>query len=106
MLRRLDVKAPWRSLNTGFWSSDFPLGKRTIVYGHNGSGKSTVSELLLSLAESSSATGVIWEDEKGYKTAVRAGGNSPLPHMAVYTRRWVEENLSAFLDGASAAAIV
>lgn len=106
MLRRLDVKAPWRSLNTGFWASDRPLGKRTIVYGHNGSGKSTVAELLLSLAESSSAAGVVWEDEKGHKTTVRAGGTSPSPHMAVYTRRWVEENLSAFLDGASAAAIV
>lgn len=106
MLRRLDVKAPWRSLNTGFWASDFPLGKRTIVYGHNGSGKSTVAELLLSLAESGSAAGVIWEDEKGHKTTVRAGGISPSPHMAVYTRRWVDENLSAFLDGASAAAIV
>lgn len=106
MLRRLDVKAPWRSLNTGFWASDFPLGKRTIAYGHNGSGKSTVAELLLSLADSSSATGVVWEDEKGHKTTVRAGGTSPSPHMAVYTRRWVDENLSAFLDGASAAAIV
>lgn len=106
MLRRLDVKTPWRSLSTGFWSSDFPLGKRTIVYGHNGSGKSTVAELLLSLAESNSAAGVIWEDEKGHKTTVRAGGASPSPHMAVYTRKWVEENLSAFLDGASAAAIV
>lgn len=106
MLRRLDVKAPWRSLNTGFWASDFPLGKRTVVYGHNGSGKSTVAELLLSLAESSSATGVIWEDEKGHKTTVRAGGTSPSPHMAVYTRKWVDENLSAFLDGASAGAIV
>ncbi|MDO3013314.1 AAA family ATPase [Mycobacteroides abscessus] len=106
MLRRLDVKAPWRSLNTGFWASDFPLGKRTIAYGHNGSGKSTVAELLLSLADSNSATGVVWEDEKGHKTTVRAGGTSPSPHMAVYTRRWVDENLSAFLDGASAAAIV
>lgn len=106
MLRRLDVKAPWRSLNTGFWANDFPLGKRTIAYGHNGSGKSTVAELLLSLADSNSATGVVWEDEKGHKTTVRAGGTSPSPHMAVYTRRWVDENLSAFLDGASAAAIV
>lgn len=106
MLRRLDVNSPWRSLSTGFWASDFPLGKRTIVYGHNGSGKSTVAELLLSLAESNSAVGVIWEDEKGHKTTVRAGGTSPSPHMAVYTRKWVEENLSAFLDGACAAAIV
>ncbi len=106
MLRRLDVKAPWRSLTTGFWANDFPLGKRTIVYGHNGSGKSTVAELLLSLTESSSATGVVWEDEKGHTALVRAGGTSPSPHMAVYTRKWVEGNLSAFLDGASAAAIV
>lgn len=76
------------------------------MYGHNGSGKSTVSELLLSLAESNSATGVIWEDENGHKTTIRAGGTCPSPDTAVYTRRWVDENLSAFLDGASAAAIV
>ncbi|MDV6300919.1 AAA family ATPase [Dietzia maris] len=106
MLRRLDIEAPWRSLDSGFWPEDLPAGCKTVIYGHNGSGKSTLSELLLSLADGSSATDVVWEDVHMKRTKVRAGGSSPSPAMAVFTRKWVEENLSAFLDGANAAAIV
>jgi len=106
VLRRLDLKDPWRSLDKGFWPEDLPLGCRTVVYGHNGSGKSTLSELLLSLAEGAGATGVIWEDETKRRTNVGTGGVAPSPSMAVFTRRWVETNLSAFLDGKSASAIV
>jgi len=106
MLRRLDVDAPWRSLDIGFWPEDLPAGCKTVIYGHNGSGKSTLSELLLSLSDGSSATGLVWEDGHTKRTKVRAGGSGPYPAMAVFTRKWVEENLSAFLDGANAAAIV
>ncbi len=106
MLRRLDVVGPWRSLDNGFWSDDLPLGCKTVVYGHNGSGKSTLSELLLSLAEGAGATGVIWEDETRRRTSVSAGGAAPSPSIAVFTGKWVEANLSAFLDGRSASAIV
>lgn len=106
MLRRLDLKRPWRSLDKGFWPDDLPLGCRTIVYGHNGSGKSTLAELLMSLAEDDSATEVVWEDQDGQRTTVRPGGSSPSPSVAVFTRKWVEANLSDFLDGDSASAIV
>jgi wobble nucleotide-excising tRNase len=106
MLRRLDVKAAWRSLDRGFWPEELPAGCRTVIYGHNGSGKSTLSELMLSLAEGSSSTNVVWEDDGKRRTNVVTGGPSPSPAMAVFTRKWVEENLSAFLDGASASAIV
>lgn len=106
MLRRLDLKDPWRSLNQGFWPDDLPLGCRTVVYGHNGSGKSTLSELLLSLAEGACATGIVWEDEQKRRNNISTGGVSPIVSMAVFTRKWVEANLSAFLDGASASAIV
>ncbi len=106
MLRRLDVRAPWRSLGSGFWPDDLPAGCKTVVYGHNGSGKSTLSELLLSLAEGSSATSVVWEGDDRQRTNIATGGTSPSPAMAVFTRRWVERNLSAFLDGADASAIV
>ena len=106
MLRRLDIEAPWRSLDSGFWPEHLPAGCKTVIYGHNGSGKSTLSELLLSLADGSSATNVVWEDGHMKRTKVRAGGSSPSPAMAVFTRKWVEANLSAFLDGANAAAIV
>lgn len=106
MLRRLDIKDQWRSLDSGFWPDNLPSGYRTVVYGHNGSGKSTLSELLLSLAEDASATGVVWEDENKRRTNVSVGGVGPSRSMTVFTRKWVEANLSAFLDGASASAIV
>jgi len=106
VLRRLDLKNPWRSLSTGFWPDDIPLGCRSVVYGHNGSGKSTLAELLLSLSEGASATGVEWESEDQQRTTVAAGGASPSPSMAVFTRKWVEANLADFLDGDSASAIV
>ncbi len=76
------------------------------MYGHNGSGKSTLSELLLSLAEGDCATGIVWEDGDRRRTAVATGGAGPSPAMAVFTRRWVEENLAEFLEGAGASAIV
>lgn len=106
MLRRLDLKSSWRSLGAGFWPSDVPAGCRTVVYGHNGSGKSTLSELLLGLAEGSSPATVAWEDESGRSTLVKLNEAGPVRPMSVFTRRWVEANLSAFLDGASASAIV
>lgn len=106
MLRRFDLKQPWRSLDSGFWPEDLPAGCRTVVYGHNGSGKSTLSELLLSLAEGACATGVAWENEDKHRTNIQAGGAASTSPMAVFTRKWVEVNLSAFLEGASASAIV
>ncbi|MDQ1250275.1 MAG: hypothetical protein QG597_4654 [Actinomycetota bacterium] len=106
MLRRLDLKNSWRSLDAGFWPDNLPLGRKTVIYGHNGSGKSTLSELLLSLAEGKCCTDVIWENEDSERASVPLDGTSPSVSMAVFTRKWVEENLSAFLDGANASAIV
>ena len=106
MLRRLDVQGQWRSLDSDSWPEDLSLGRRTVVYGHNGSGKSTLSELLLSVAEGESATDLVWEDEDKQRATIVAGGIGPSSPMAVFTRKWVEANLSAFLDGESASAIV
>lgn len=106
MLRRLDLKSPWRSLDAGFWPDDLPAGCRTVVYGHNGSGKSTLSELLLHVADGASITDVVWEQEHKQRTLIKTGHSEPSTSVAVFTRRWVESNLSAFLDGASASAIV
>ena len=105
MLRRLDLEDQWRSLDKGFWPDDLPVGSRTVIYGHNGSGKSTLSEVLLSLAEGRCATDVVWEDESERRFTISSGGASP-SSMAVFTRKWVEANLSDFLDGESASAIV
>lgn len=106
MLRRLSLKDSWRSFDTNFWPDELPLGQKTVIYGHNGSGKSTFSELLLSLAEGEAATDVIWEDDAMHSTKVDAGETAPSPSIAVFTRKWVEANLSAFLEGRNASAIV
>ena len=106
MLRRLDTKDQYRSLNKGFWPADILLGKRTVIYGHNGSGKSTLSELLLEIASGSSPIEVVWEDESGQAHKVARGGACPSPSIAVFTRKWVQKNLSEFLNGRSASGIV
>ncbi|WGX94379.1 AAA family ATPase [Nocardioides sp. L-11A] len=106
MLRGLNIASQWRSLAPGFWPKDVPFGKRTIVYGHNGSGKSTIADLLLALADEGAPVDTSWEDEGGTSHRVARGAIGPATGMAVFTKRWVEENLSAFLDGESASAIV
>lgn len=106
MLRRLDLKTRYRSLNKGFWPEDLPLGKRTVIYGHNGSGKSAFSELLLGIASDEAAAEVVWEDETQSKHSISTGQGGPSPSMAVFTKSWVKTNLSQFLDGRTASAIV
>ena len=105
MLRRLDLKDRWRSLGKGFWPENLPLGRATIVYGHNGSGKSTLAELLLSLGEGQAATSVLWEQDDQRRVNVPSGGSGP-SSIAVFTRAWVDANLSEFLAGENANAIV
>lgn len=106
MLKHLEVKSAWRTLEPGFWPENIPFGKRTVIYGHNGSGKSTLADLLLGLADGDSPTALIWEDEHATQTGVRPGDAGPSPAMAVFTREWVRRNLDDFLDGESASAIV
>lgn len=105
MLRRLDLKDSWRSLDKGFWPEDLPMGCATVVYGHNGSGKSTLAELLLSLGEGQAATRVMWEQDDRHNLDVPLGGSGPTS-IAVFTRAWVEANLSEFLAGENADAII
>lgn len=106
MLRRFEPTTTYRSLNRGFWSSTLPLGRRSVIYGHNGSGKSCFASLLLEVATDSTSTEIMWEDEVGTSHTVRVGGAGPSPAMAVFTKEWVWRNLSQFLDGDTASPIV
>lgn len=106
MLRRLEPCTDYRSLSKGFWPSEFPLGQSSVIYGHNGSGKSSLSSLLLEVATESSSTEVIWEDEALEKHTVCEGEAGPSPAMAVFTKEWVRLNLTQFLDGKTASSIV
>lgn len=106
MLRRLDLSDSYRSLSKGFWPTAVSLGKRSVIYGHNGSGKSSFASLLLEIASNETSTGVVWEDEHGEAFTVQIGQGGPSPSMAVFTKEWVRRNLSQFLDGATASPIV
>lgn len=106
MLRRLEPATSYRSLSKGCWSSALPLGRRSVIYGHNGSGKSSFASLLLEVATDSTSTEVMWEDEAGTTHAVRVGEGGPSPAMAVFTKEWVQRNLTQFLDGNTASPIV
>lgn len=106
MLRMLDLRAPWRSLAPGFWPSDVPLGKRSVIYGHNGSGKSTLCDLLLTLSQTGAPIEMVWEDAEGVDHAIDVMDLPPVPSIAVFSKRWVQQNLDAFLDGDTASAIV
>ena len=106
MLRRLDPTTAYRSLSKGCWLTTLPLGRRSVIYGHNGSGKSSFASLLLEIASEAASTEVIWEDELRANHAVRVGSGGPSPAMAVFTKEWVRRNLSQFLEGDTASSIV
>ena len=92
MLRRLDLKDPWRSLDASFWPDDLLLGRHTVIYGHNGSGKSTLAELLLSVAEGSCATDLGWQNELLARSPIGLGGSGAVPPTASAARMTVEQN--------------
>lgn len=106
MLRRIEPVRSYRSLTNGFWPNGVPLGKRSVIYGHNGSGKSSFASLLLEIASDEASTDVLWEDEYGHSHQVMSGHGGPSPTMAVFTKEWVRRNLSQFLDGEGASPIV
>lgn len=106
MLRRLEPTRSYRSLSNGCWPNTLPLGRRTVIYGHNGSGKSSFASLLLEIASDDASAEVHWEDEHRQNHTVKVGGGGPTSAMAVFTKEWVRRNLSQFLDGATASPIV
>lgn len=106
MLRRLEPSDFYRSLSRGCWPSNLPLGRRSVIYGHNGSGKSSLASLLLEIASNNASTRVTWEDEAGTAHSLQIGQACPSPAMAVFTKEWVQRNLSQFLEGDTASPIV
>lgn len=106
MLRRLEPFDVYRSLSKGCWPSNLPLGRRSVIYGHNGSGKSSLASLLLEIASDNASTKVTWEDEAGTAHSLEIGQACPSPAMAVFTKEWVQRNLSQFLEGDTASPIV
>ncbi|TDZ79109.1 hypothetical protein DE4585_02844 [Mycobacteroides salmoniphilum] len=106
MLRRMEPTNSYRSLRRGFWPNHLPLGEHSVIYGHNGSGKSSFATLLFEIASEASSVEVQWEDENAHTHTVGAGQGGPSPSMAVFTKDWVRRNLAQFLEGSTASPIV
>jgi wobble nucleotide-excising tRNase len=77
-----------------------------VIYGHNGSGKSSFASLLFEIATDETSIEVQWEDEGARTHTVRVGRGGPSPAVAVFTKEWVRRNLLQFLEGATASPIV
>ncbi|MFI7061770.1 AAA family ATPase [Kribbella sp. NPDC050124] len=84
----------------GRTSTTCSLGKRTFVYGRNGTGKSTFSEVLRQLGTGQLARTAVqatyWDSGKWASGALPA---SVVERIHVYNRFYVGEALQFFLDG-------
>jgi wobble nucleotide-excising tRNase len=101
----ISTDVPFRGLHTqpfGEGDAACMLGKRTVVYGRNGAGKTSLSELLRigaisSRAEGAAVTAALRVAEVNRKQLL-ADPSFPLEVM-VYNRFYVAESLNLFLDG-------
>ncbi len=106
MLSKIGLHAPFRSLVPETFTQEAVFGKKTVVYGHNGSGKSSLAELLYQLSEGRCSNAVSWVDVSGSRVEIARNTSPQQATLSVFTKSWVHANLSSFLDGDSAASIV
>lgn len=104
MLANLTTTESFRSLDQNSFPKDTPFGTITVLFGHNGSGKSSLATLLYDLSEGQCTQNLVWQDEHGNRNRLSPGDPLPQP-IHVFTKKWVQKNLASFLDGNSATAI-
>lgn len=105
MLRSFSTTSPFRSLLPNLFSAkgvNNVLGKVTLIYGQNGAGKTSFSELLRNGRDPAkvdycSVTASLRVDEQNIRIGL---DDSDFPlDFAVYNRYYVEDSLKLFLDG-------
>lgn len=105
MLTRLQLRRSFRSLTADTFPTGVHFGKRTVIYGHNGSGKSSIAELLYQISEKTCTESYVW-----YGASIPRSGTKDSPpedtKISVFTKSWVTKNLREFLEGDSADVIV
>lgn len=77
------------------------LGTRTLVYGRNGSGKTTISEALRLTAADQLAGPTVLNliaVDNGSEAMIRLSANTG-PRIFVFNRHYIEDELRGFLDG-------
>lgn len=105
MIQSFSSDVPFRGLGSKPFTGNPPcvLGKRTVIYGRNGTGKTTLTEALR-LADLSGKTDAsafrarIVGNDGAIKTVDLAPGSLPF-RLFVYNRYYVQDSLQLFLDG-------
>lgn len=99
------MSTDFRGLTTNLFNADGHenvLGKTTLIYGQNGSGKTTFSELLRKAHDSTKTEGCVVTGSirmEGHNKKVALNSEDFPLKFAVYNRYYVEETLKLFLDG-------
>lgn len=105
MLSKLKLQGKYRSLSANTFDQDAIFGKRTVIYGHNGSGKSSFAEMLHELSRGQFPEKLTWWNEDGRSSTILPGNLPEGGLISVYTRTWIKDNLSSFLEGDEAKSI-
>ncbi|MFC7375414.1 AAA family ATPase [Brachybacterium sp. GCM10030268] len=81
------------------------LGQQTFIYGRNGSGKTSLAEILRGWVNGALEVNYLEIDQiAGGRLQSSRVGNGDWPHQVlVYNRYYISENLAPFLDGTDAA---
>ncbi|WP_146069006.1 AAA family ATPase [Cryobacterium sp. M23] len=105
MLRSFTTSAAFRGLSSRPFDgtgSACVLGRRTVIYGRNGSGKTTFSEVLRLSSSGADTEGVTTTASirSNNSTSSIPLGDREFPWaLLVYNRYYVQESLGLFLDG-------
>ena len=112
MLRKLNTDVPFRAFGEkpfDHGDSSCVLGRRTVIYGRNGSGKTSLSEMLrLAVLSGKADNSVVSASlRQSGVTSVTTVGDAQFPlSVMVYNRYYVSDALHGFLDGSGSSALI
>lgn len=105
MLKGFRSRSIFRSISPKSFDGSPNLARTSILFGHNGSGKSSLAELLYRASQGKAPDGFVidgWDPITGDTVDER----KTVSQLAVFCPMWIEDNVQFLLEGKSAAAIV
>lgn len=108
-LRRIKHIKDYRVFRNFKWSSDLnAFSKVNVIYGWNGSGKTTFSNLLANIEHRTpiDGTGVTFEFEQPGDVKGRDLGTADLPSIRVFNRDFVKRAIDSIDDGTGVGHII
>jgi wobble nucleotide-excising tRNase len=111
MLRKLTTDVPFRAFREkpfDHGDSSCLLGRRTVIYGRNGSGKTSLSEMLrLGVTGKADSSVVTASLRQAGVTSTAKVGTAQFPMtVMVYNRYYVADALHDFLEGSGSSAVI